>query len=82
MLCKNPHVFEVVPDALVPKVIGRGRKLGKGKNLDMLNKMEPGSAIFEVPFRKMKSIKYTAWKNGIKIIVRRLPTKGYMIKKT
>lgn len=81
MLCKNPHVFAVVAGAPVPQVEGRGRKPGKGKNVDMLKEMGIGGSIFEVPKLKMMSIKYSARYFGMKIVIRRLPNKTYFIKR-
>jgi hypothetical protein len=70
---KNPHIFEVKSGLPVSKIIGRGRKTGKGKNLDMLNKMKPGDAILEVPYNKCMSLRFSARLAKIKIKIRRLP---------
>jgi hypothetical protein len=75
----NPNVFEVHEACPLPKVIGRGRPYGKGKNLDMLGKMKEGDAIWDVPYKKAMSISFSARRSGIKISVRRLPNKLYGI---
>jgi hypothetical protein len=71
---ENPHIFRVVSGAPLPvRPSRKGVKLGKGKNLDMFAKMKPGDSIWDVPRDKMNSMRYTAWREKIKIKIRRIP---------
>lgn len=66
----------------LPPIRGRGRKKGYGRNLELLNRMDIGDSIWDVPLNKMESIKCTAHRFGLKVMVRRIPdTKLYAIKR-
>ncbi len=70
-------VLESMP---IPKIQGRGRPKGHGPNLRMLARMKPGNCIVDVPWRKMESIRSSAYDGGYKIRVRRMPdSKRYFI---
>lgn len=76
---KNFPILESYP---TPKIKGRGRGMGNGKNVILLKKMRPGNAIINVPRKKAMSFKDSAWRNGIKILIRQLPDSHlYLIKK-
>jgi len=70
----NPHVFEVVKGKDLIPVHRVRRPYNKGKNLDILLKMEPGDSIWEVPYRKVRSLRFSALRRGMKIKARRIPT--------
>lgn len=63
----------IIADRPMPKVVGRGRKPRVGANFTLLNSLVPdGNPIFDVPKNKMKSIRTSAWRSGIKIKIRQL----------
>lgn len=70
---KLPYEFNIIRGATPPKVEGRGCKAGIGVNINLLKRMEPGDSIWEVPVRKMRSIKDTATRYGIRLKIRKIP---------
>ncbi len=74
--------LEIVRDRDLPPITGRGRKKGSGPNLQLLNRMNIGDSVWDVPRDKMHSIRTSAYYAGIRVVVRRIPhTKLYAIKR-
>ena len=66
----------------MPKVAGRGRKKGNGKNIKLLNSLGIGDAAWGIPAFALNSVRQTAWKAGMKIQIRQIPdTETYVIKR-
>lgn len=64
----------IIEDRPMPKIVGRGPIRGKGPNITLLSRLKPkGPPLFDVPFRKMESLRQTAYLMGIKIQVRAIP---------
>lgn len=59
----------------VPKV-KRGRPLGNGANLRLLNRMKPGECVWDVPKLKMWSIRSSAFRAKIKLTIRLVESTG------
>lgn len=62
----------------LPPVLPTKRK-GNGINLILLRKMEMGQSIWEIPRKKMLSLRHTAHQAKIKVRVRKLPSGRYAI---
>lgn len=78
----EPDVFIIKQNEPLPKISGRGRPRGSGWNLRTLAKMGPGYTLWDIPLKKKNSIKTSAYRNGIKIKVRRMPdSENYVIEK-
>lgn len=73
----NPSIILETKSLPVPAIKGRGRKVGSGANIKLLERMAPGQSIWEVPKEKMESIRATAHNKGIEITVRRQPNSIY-----
>lgn len=66
----NPLIIERgVP---IPKVVRLGRPKGSGSNMRLLAKMKAGDSVWDVPKGKKDSIRTSAFRNGIRIKVRRI----------
>lgn len=61
-----------------PPVIQVKRK-GNGINLILLRKMEVGQSVWEIPRKKMLSLRHTAGQANIKLKVRKLPSGRYAV---
>lgn len=67
----DPLIIE--KDIPLQKVFGRiGRPKGSGSNLRTLTRMKPGDSLWEMPYKKAMSFKTSAFRNGIKIRIRRI----------
>ncbi len=64
-------------------VFGRiGRPKGSGSNLKTLARMKTGDSLWEMPYKKAMSFKTSAYRNGIKIRIRRIaPPNGQLTDK-
>ncbi len=64
---------ELLVGTALPKIIGRGRPKGVGKNLKLLDKLKiPDSCLWDLSFNRMRSILVSAQYAGIKLRVRKL----------
>ncbi len=66
----DPLIIE--RDKPLLKVSGRGRPKGSGSNLRTLSRMKPGDSLWEMPLAKVNSFRTSAFRNGIKIKIRRI----------
>jgi len=67
----------LIGQAPIPKIAHPGRPKGWGSNLRLLNRMKPGDCIWDVPEKKMKSIRSSAIRNKIKVSIRYIPETGF-----
>ena len=64
----------VISPGVLPRIMGRGRRKGDGPNLKLLGKLEvDGNLLFDVPRKKMLSLRQSAVSCGIVIQVREQP---------
>jgi hypothetical protein len=71
--------MEIIHNAILPNILGRGRPKGSGKNLRMLNAMHPGDAVENIPKERIHSIRASAGNVKMKVICRKLENGNYMI---
>jgi hypothetical protein len=70
--------MEIKQGVELPKKQAWGRPRGRGKNLDLLNKLRPEDTVWDVTAKRMRSIIVSANEHGFKLMVRNIPnTKRY-----
>lgn len=74
---KNEILIE--SEVPIPKVIGRGRKKGDGRNLSVLARMKPGDSISGLTRKRMGSYRTSACREGISIRIRMIEEDSYAI---
>lgn len=58
----------------MPKVLGRGRKKGRGINKDLIRRMKVGGPpLFGIPRKKAVSLYQSAYTMGARLKMRRIP---------
>lgn len=75
----KPHPGPVTSGVGIPPVLPHKRIKGNGINLILFRNMKSGESIWEVPRKKMESIRQSALKGGIKISVRKIPSGRYAV---
>lgn len=73
MIARHNPILSLHPIP-IPRIKGRGRKKGSGSNLEILSGMRPKYPMMGIPLRKMESIRGSARRAGIPIMVRQDPT--------
>ncbi len=56
----------------IPKIVGRGRPKGIGRNVEKLASMKPGDSLWELTRRKAMSFRVSAACVGIKVTIRKI----------
>lgn len=76
----NLGKMEIREGVDLPPISRKGRPKGKGSNLRLLEQLKGAKSLWDVPYRKMLSIKQSAAAAGIKITVRNIPdTELYVV---
>ncbi len=69
----NLGKMEIRDGVDLPPVVRKGRPKGKGDNLRLLEMLKGNKSLWDVDYRKMLSIKQSAFAAGIKVTVRKIP---------
>ena len=64
---------KVFQDRPLPGISGRGRPVGDGDNIRFLKALKPGDTVWDVPAKRMATLRASAARCGIKVMARKIP---------